>query len=244
MVSGVEATRSRPVAPPSWSANLDDFRACPPGRLPSTYIAGWTYTVPLIDMPRYLTYLESRLAAAGGTTEIGVVGELTQLRARTGMVVNCTGHDARQMVPDPLVQEVRGQVVVAKNPGVEQFFLGDADSTDPTYVYPHGDVVVLGGSAHSDGILRSDPADTTAILERCRAIAPRLAGAQVLENRVGLRPVRQQVRVERVGRTIHNYGHGGCGVTLSWGCARDVVKLLVGNMHETADDTGEFSHGH
>ncbi|HEY2792992.1 MAG TPA: FAD-dependent oxidoreductase, partial [Micromonosporaceae bacterium] len=65
------------------------------------------------------------------------------------------------------------------------------------------------------------------IVARCAAIDPRLASARVLEHRVGLRPSRPSVRLEAVaqnGRTvIHNYGHGGSGVTLSWGCADDVV---------------------
>ena len=55
--------------------------------------------------------------------------------------------------------------------------------------------------------------------------------AEVVAHRVGLRPARPSVRLEAEGRVVHNYGHGGAGVTLSWGCAeevRDLVASLVG----------------
>jgi hypothetical protein len=48
--------------------------------------------------------------------------------------------------------------------------------------------------------------------------------------RAAQRPERPQVRLEAemLGDTlcIHNYGHGGLGVTLSWGCAAQVAHLL------------------
>ena len=44
--------------------------------------------------------------------------------------------------------------------------------------------------------------------------------------RAGLRPYRPSVRLEREGRLIHNYGHGGAGYTLAYGCAEDVAALL------------------
>ena len=47
--------------------------------------------------------------------------------------------------------------------------------------------------------------------------------------RVGLRPLRPaNVRLERETgtRIIHNYGHGGSGVTFSWGCAEEVAETI------------------
>ena len=70
------------------------------------------------------------------------------------------------------------------------------------------------------------------ILQRCaRTLCPRLEDAQILSQWVGLRPFRLGgVRIEHEHykeklHVIHNYGHGGCGVTLSWGCAKEVVEL-------------------
>ena len=53
-----------------------------------------------------------------------------------------------------------------------------------------------------------------------------------LGHRVGLRPFRPQVRLEAEPSgsgplVVHNYGHGGAGVTLSWGCAREAAGLAA-----------------
>jgi len=52
----------------------------------------------------------------------------------------------------------------------------------------------------------------------------------VLETVVGLRPGRAEVRVELDHDSlpvpvIHDYGHGGSGITIGWGCAQDVAAL-------------------
>lgn len=70
-------------------------------------------------------------------------------------------------------------------------------------------------------------------MRRCAALRPEIAGARVLEHRVGLRPARDAVRLERTrlpdGRVlVHNYGHGGAGVTVAWGCAREAAGLAAG----------------
>ena len=40
-------------------------------------------------------------------------------------------------------------------------------------------------------------------------------------------PVRPSVRLDAKDGVIHCYGHGGAGVTLSWGCADEVSHLVA-----------------
>ena len=75
--------------------------------------------------------------------------------------------------------------------------------------------------------------DNDLILEKVQAIWPDLDRDRIVGGAVGLRPSRTEVRLEeeRIGgvRVIHNYGHGGAGVTLSWGCADEVVSIAQGS---------------
>ena len=116
---------------------------------------------------------------------------------------------------------------------LSRFTLDEAVAGSITYVIPRRDGVVLGGTVE-DGIesMAADPEATAAILERARRIAPEIAGAVVRRVTVGIRPCRSEVRLEAEalgnGRTvIHNYGHGGAGFTLSWGCALEAAELAA-----------------
>jgi D-amino-acid oxidase len=97
------------------------------------------------------------------------------------------------------------------------------------YILPRTDRTIVGGSYELGNENEAvDSAETESLLARARGLVPKLADATVLEARVGLRPARAGgPRVERVGDVIHCYGHGGAGVTLSWGCARRVVELAA-----------------
>jgi D-amino-acid oxidase len=92
---------------------------------------------------------------------------------------------------------------------------------------------VVGGTAE-EGAWGTEPdaAVAEAILARAAALVPALAGAPVRAHKVGLRPGRPSVRLEAERRgaqtIVHNYGHGGAGVTLSWPCADEVVALVSG----------------
>jgi D-amino-acid oxidase len=98
------------------------------------------------------------------------------------------------------------------------------------YAIPRRNDCVFGGTNELSSNLALDPATTARIVAECSR-ALKIGTPLVLAERVGLRPFRKSgVRLERDqlrdGRTvIHNYGHGGAGFTLSWGCAREVVDL-------------------
>ncbi|MGW1881509.1 FAD-dependent oxidoreductase [Streptomyces sp. NPDC001970] len=232
LTSGIETSRTA-EAPPDWATILPGFRPCEPTELPARFTAGYRFTVPLIDMPVYLNYLLRRLHAAGGTLERRRLATLADA-GPTSVIVNCTGLSARDLISDPDLRPIRGQHVVVTNPGLTEFFSEDTGySPDLLCFYPHGDTVVLGGTAIDDeGDLAPDDKAAAGILARCAEIEPRLAQARVLEHRIGARPTRATVRVEEERQengtvVVHNYGHGGAGVTLSWGCAGEVRQLLA-----------------
>ncbi len=119
---------------------------------------------------------------------------------------------------------MRGQVVYVEQVGLERWWL-DADG--PTYVIPRSRDIVLGGTdAEGDWSRTPSPDTADAILARAAALVPEVRRARVLRHKVGLRPARPVVRVERDGGVVHCYGHGGAGVTLSWGVADEVVALV------------------
>src|SRR5690606_15401951 len=124
---------------------------------------------------------------------------------------------------------------------VEQFGLREwvlaQHSDDPAdselvYIVPRLHEVVVGGTARADDWHLSPSPDVAArILADAERLVPGLSEARVVRHKVGLRPARSRVRLEAEplpdGRhVVHCYGHGGAGVTLSWGCAAEVADLV------------------
>jgi D-amino-acid oxidase len=244
IASGIQVFRGPPPAspaPPDWLTELGGYRPCGPAELPPGFSSGWHYTAPLVHMPTYLGYLRDRFErAGGGRIRVATVASLAGAarEAEAPVVVNCSGAYAHHIVGDLAVTPVRGQAVLAANPGLTEFIIAPGDeSAELAYLFPHGEEVILGGSeAAGDWNLEPVPEVAERILRDCAAIEPRLLGARVLAHRVGLRPARPTVRLEtELGGTaagggpliVHNYGHGGAGLTLSWGCARDAARLAA-----------------
>ncbi|MEV0238746.1 FAD-dependent oxidoreductase [Streptomyces sp. NPDC050674] len=219
---------------------LDEAEGWLAGRVPGLRAAtareyagtGVVARLPLIDMPAHLPWLRERFLAAGGVIETRTVSAFAEVDAP--VVVNCTGLAARELVPDPSVRPVRGQLVVVQNPGIDTWLVSTDAAGEHTYMFPQPGGLVLGGTSEEDvWSLEPDPATAEAIVRRCAALRPEIEGARVLAHRVGLRPTRPSVRLEREtlpdGRPlVHNYGHGGAGVTVAWGCAHEAARLVAG----------------
>ncbi len=206
---------------PWWAATVPDLARTWP---PDGYGDAWTFTTPVADMPVYLRWLRGRLESLGGTVTRVSLADLPQPEG--GVVVNCSGLGARRLVGETDVRPARGQVLLVAGSGVDRWWL---DESGPTYVVPRGDHVVVGGTFEPGDWSRTpDPAIADRIWTRAVALVPGLADGEVVGHRVGLRPVRSLVRLERVGDVVHCYGHGGAGMTLSWGCADEVVALVDG----------------
>ena len=223
------------AAPPYELAGLGAV-PCGAADLPAGFASGWRYSAPLAHMPTYLGYLRARFEDGGGRLEAGTVRSLPAAAVEHGAraALNCTGAGARDLLPDPALTPYRGQVVIAENPGLTEFFIGLPDGThELMYLFPHGGTVVLGGTeVAGDWNTEPVPAVAERILRDCTAVEPRLRGARVAGHRVGLRPFRPQVRLEAEPPgdgplVVHNYGHGGAGITLSWGCAAEAAALAA-----------------
>ncbi|MEV6277256.1 FAD-dependent oxidoreductase [Nocardia sp. NPDC051832] len=228
LVTGVQADTPLDFMP-AWTAALDGAREATADELPAGFDQGLRATVPLLDMRVHLDYLTRRLAAAGAVLEERAVAGFGAAARVAPVIVNCTGLGARTLVPDPSVRPVRGQIVVVENPGLTEWFA--AAGTELTYLLPRPGYVILGGTSQPGSWdLIPDPATARDIVARCSRIHPELAGARILEHRVGLRPSRPTVRVEREqldgALLVHNYGHGGAGVTVAWGCAEAAAALI------------------
>lgn len=221
-----------PPGSPDWAAAVGGVRAARPDELPPGYRHGLRFAVPLAEMPAYLPWLVERVAAGGGRFELRRLESLADLAGEAGVdaVVNCSGLAARELVPDPAVHPVRGRILRVANPGLTMSVRDERHPGGRAYVHPRARDCVLGGTLEAGEWDTSvDPAAGAAILARCTELVPALRGAAVLEQVVGLRPGRATVRLAadpRIPHLIHNYGHGGAGITLSWGCAEEVAELV------------------
>jgi D-amino-acid oxidase len=185
----------------------------------------WRFRAPRVEPLLFLSWLEQQLAKPIRREHV------TALESVEGdVVVHCTGLGARALTGDASLQAVYGQVLLVERGELDPHIsLGDArDESAMLYTIPRRTEVVLGGCAlpcADDAPVTPDARLREKILAHARATG--LRHGPVLHERAGLRPCRPTVRLEQQGRFIHNYGHGGAGYTLAYGCAEEVATLLA-----------------
>jgi D-amino-acid oxidase len=212
----------------------------------------YTHLAPMVDTDVYMRWLEAEVRKAGCRVIARKLDGLLRAQAElllrqyhVDAIVNCTGLGAGELAGE-LVYPLRGALIRVRNDGrrfprITQAHCVSHDG--PTgehgfiFIVPRGDdMLVLGGLAEPDvwgldiGLHNYEP--IRSMYQRCIEFMPILKDAEIDAAepvRAGLRPVRpKNVRLEtEVGtRIVHNYGHGGSGVTLSWGCALEVVERV------------------
>ncbi len=222
-------SRTGGIQIPQWAIPLGARQINRDEVLPA-FTHGFTLNVPLMDTTTYLDYLAKRFLAAGGEINGNVRFEkLEDVSPAFDLVINCAGIGARELVQDIDLEPHRGQVaIVQKMDNLSCAIVCD----DPPLMYaiPRTHDCVFGGTNEISDNLDADTTVTARILGECSRVL-KIDKPTVLAERVGLRPFRKSgVRLER-GRLrdgrmiIHNYGHGGSGFTLSWGCAEKVLGL-------------------
>jgi len=224
-----EFSRIGEIEIPEWALPLGARRLV--SEMPATFASGFALNVPLMDTPIYLDYLARRFGGAGREIHSNrCFAKLEEVDPRFNLVINCTGIGARTLMDDSDLEPHRGQIAIV--PKID--LPGAIVCNDPPLMYaiPRTTDCVFGGTNDLSDDCTVDPSATREIVAECSRVLG-IRKPELLGERVGLRPFRHSgVRVERAqlrdGRTlIHNYGHGGSGFTLSWGCAEAVALLAT-----------------
>lgn len=219
----------RDAGVPWWADCASGLCRVPPARVPSRFACAYRMDVPVAVTETYLRYLMNMFLELGGRFVPRRIEDPSALLDEVEIVVNCCGFGSRQFGDDALSLS-RAVVLRATRDDAEQgCFIDDSDPFAPTYIVERDDDIVLGGTAEPDltsTVIGQRQID--GIVRRCTRLCEGVAALRIIDARVGFRPVRHSPRVvrdERYARLLHNYGHGGGGFTLSWGCANDIVRL-------------------
>ncbi|MFT4152435.1 FAD-dependent oxidoreductase [Parafilimonas sp.] len=197
----------------------------PDEQLASNVKKAYDVLVPLVETQIFLPYLQHIFSTRNVVfrqQEVRGFDELTSF----DIIINCTGLGARNLCHDENIIPIRGQIVLLETDTSMPIYI---DNETPLYIVPRKDAMIVGGT-YERGIYNAitEPEALERILSNAYNIFPQLKKHKILGNWAGLRPYRPQVRVEHEAGTniIHNYGHGGSGFTLSFGCASDVANLV------------------
>jgi D-amino-acid oxidase len=211
---------------PWWGEIVPNLKTVSSG-LPDGYSYGFEFTTILFDSSIYMGYLVNKFSKMGGTIkskEISSVDELPDC-----VIVNCLGLCSKEIFNDSELYPIRGQVIVAEKNGFNKIVL---DPEKQMLIVPRKKDIIIGATVqNNDDELEIREEDTDKMLNSVINTYPDF-NWKIIGAKVGLRPARSSIRLETeiIGdkKIVHNYGHGGSGYTVSWGCANEVVELVSG----------------
>uniref|UniRef100_A0A8D0C351 D-aspartate oxidase n=1 Tax=Salvator merianae TaxID=96440 RepID=A0A8D0C351_SALMN len=156
---------------------------------------GQAFTTLKCNSPSYLLWLEERLKENGAHLQKRRIKDLWELHSDYNIIVNCSGIGSRTLMNDLEIRPIRGQVLKVQAPWVKHF-IRDGDGL--TYIYPGVHDVTLGGTRQKDNWeLLPDPQTSKTIFDRCCTLEPSLSAVQDINVKVGLRPSRSAVRLQK-----------------------------------------------
>ena len=211
---------------PVWIEFMPEgsIRMVPGEQLQPGIAKAYDVQVPLIETQIFLPYLKEYLISNNACFEESEIKNFDSLSSSHDIVINCTGLGARNLCNDDTLVPVRGQVGLIETITDFPIYL---DNEKPLYIVPRKDAMIVGGT-YEENIFEEAAEKVTVeiLMNNAYEVFPRLREQKIIGSWAGLRPYRPVVRVERQGNIIHNYGHGGSGFTLAFGCAEDVVRLV------------------
>lgn len=221
----------------------------------------------MAEMQAYLPRLYHLFEAGGGEVHQRRVERdgIVDLAGET--VINCTGYWSTELFDDEELYAVKGHLIRVDDADLPRLddritsYVYEREDGPGLYAFPRHDAVFLGGT-HLEGrpqpggdwegeTVDGDMIDVGGtevpehIIEANRPILAELGvdlDGHTIHGSVGYRPMRDEVRLEREDvdgiPVVHNYGHGGAGITLSWGSAVRAAALAV----EDIDPSGRAPH--
>lgn len=202
------------------------YRVMSENELASNIATGYNVQVPLIETQIFLPYLQQQLQQKGVKFIEKEIKNFDELTGDYDIVINCSALGSRELCNDDRIIPVRGQVGLLSPKNNIPIYL---DNEKPLYIVPRKDAIIVGGTYEERVETETtEPATIERILNNAYEVFPELKQQQIIGSWAGLRPYRPEVKVEHEEGTniVHNYGHGGSGFTLSFGCAEEVSTIV------------------
>lgn len=192
--------------------------------LPEDVARAYDVTVPLIETQIFLPYLKNYVEQKGVKFIHREIVSFDELKSDYDIIINCSALGAQKLCNDKTIIPVRGQVGLIETKTDFPIYL---DNEKPLYLVPRKDAMIVGGT-YEENVYdeTTEPSTIQQLLNNAYKVFPQLQEQKVIGSWAGLRPYRPTIRLEKEGKIIHNYGHGGSGFTLTFGCAQEVVDLL------------------